>query len=396
MIKHYIWFGIRDNKKVKGYYNEQNKDKTLSEIEEKKIKIIKIMESPVIFKKLSINQLYYFTKSLRYLLNSGIPIANSLEKINSRNKTLEQIKKNLIDKIKSGASIYESFLNNQEHFDNLYLSLIKAGEKTGSINKTFGILEKNLKKKIQFKKKITNIIIYPAVIISTAIMFTIFLINHSLPQMQLIYQNFNSELPFITELLLDFAKIIKQVDYQTVIKLIIIILIIKNNILKISKIKKIYHNFQIKFLFIKNIYISYIHAQFLRILDISLNNNLPIKDSIDICKTISTNYIFRIEIENIIRDINKGEAIHNAIHRSSCFSSEKNIIDMIKIGEETGNLSEIINNLANIYEEKTEYKLEMISNIIEPLCILLSAVFIGLLLIAMYLPIFKMTDIIYN
>lgn len=394
-MKHYIWFGVKNNKKVKGYYNEHNKDKVLSKIEEE-ITIIKTIESPVIFKKLSINQLYYFTKSLRYLLNSGIPIASSIEKINSRNKTLEQIKKNLIDKINSGASIYESFLNNQEHFDNLYLSLIKVGEKTGSINKTFGILEKNLKKKIQFKKKITNIIIYPAVIIGTAIMFTIFLINNSLPQMQLIYQNFNSELPVITEMLLDFAEIIQQITYQTAIQLIITVLIIKNNILKISKIKKICHKFQIKFLFIKNIYISYIHAQFLRILDISLNNNLPIKDSINICKTISANYIFQLEIENIIKDINKGEAIHKAINRSACFSTETNIIDMIKIGEETGNLSEIINNLANIYEEKAEYKLEMISNTIEPLCILLSAIFIGLLLIAMYLPIFKMTDIIYN
>lgn len=209
------------------------------------------------------------------------------------------------------------------------------------------------------------------------------------------YQNFDSELPAPTKFLISIYDLSNNINITLIIKTIVILAAV-STIFRSQKIKRILDFLCFYTPKIKEVYGSYLCSQYLRILNLASSCGLNIIKSLEICKDVSQNYIYQDSINEIIKNVSMGEQVNSAMEKSAFFRKEKIICGMIKIGEDAGNIVTVLTKLSILYEEKINHILDIISDIMEPVLIIITSVITGGILISMYLPIFDIGEIIYN
>ena len=385
MLRLFFYIGcFKDGKRKHGFYKERNSNEVRKVLKEQKIYIEKIYRIPFFYFKTKTEDILMIFSQGKMFIKNGYPFLKILD-ILEENKSLKIYIENMKNSLKKGESLYEIFKNSGLNLKNSELMIIKSGEQSGSIYKSFENIEKGIRSGQKTKKEIRRIMTYPVIVFAVIIFLTVFMGIYILPDFVKIIENISKEIPFITKVIIYFAVNLKIMIFIILIFIFCIIYIFKNKKYKEKLFQKL-----IKIKIFKNIADKNFISNFAEILAVLLNSGITITESINLIKDESGYEYFKIKLERAEIFLKTGESIGNSFEKMDIFSNID--LEFIKSGEETGELVETLYMISEKNREELREKLKIGIKILEPLSIIFIGIIVGGIFLGMYLPIFQMMD----
>lgn len=337
-------------------------------------------------KPFGVQELNRFTKQLSTLIDAGVPILESLEILakQERNAALRKTIKAIVDSIGSGKSLHEA-MGSQDGFNKLYTSLVKAGEAAGILDSILNKLSEFMEKQEKIKKKVKGALTYPVIVVVIGLVVTWGLMVFVVPQFVGMLKDSGQEIPAVTQFVIDVSNFFQEYTLLMIpgIGMGFFLFI---NYIKTTNGKIAWDRFTMKSPLFGGIIIKSSLSGFTRTLSTMLGSGVPLIDSLDICIDTLDNTQISKDMRIVKEAVIKGKSITEPLERIKYFPPLVN--QMVKVGESTGNLDEMLIKVADVFEEETEDLIDSLTKLIEPMILVGLGGVIGTVLIAMYLPIF--------
>lgn len=395
----YKWEGVDKNGiKQKGTLFVDSLKEAKQELKRNQIRISKLKE-PGIFeadlsefmvargfaKPFNNKDLINFTKKFSILVNSGIPLLEGLEILakNEKNITLKKSIKAIHSEVASGKTLFEA-LSRQKGFSKFYCNLVKAGESAGILDGILLRINTSLEKQDNIGKKVKSAMTYPIIVLAVAVGVVILLLQFVVPQIVENFKDSGQELPWPTKVIMGLSDFIGE--YIFILILLMVVLIIGLNIFKKSPVTKpLWDQLMLKLPIFNLIVIKSNLASFSRTLATLLSAGVPMIDSMDISIDTINNLVINQDMSRVKYAVVEGKSMSQPLLRVSYFPEM--VAQMVKIGEATGKLDEMLYKVADYFETELEEQIDMATKLIEPIMIVVLGGVIAFILIGMYLPI---------
>jgi type IV pilus assembly protein PilC len=391
------WTGIdKDGKRVRGTVRVPDGKDVQAELRKQNVELISFKQKNVFNiqltgpKKVKLKNILLFTRYLSTMLASGLPIMAALEVIShdQDNEAMHSFVIKLRSNIAGGKTLAETFAEYPEYFSELYSSLIKAGEKSGTLDKILVRLGDYLERSETLRKKVKKALIYPAAIITVAFIVSTIMLVLVVPKFKALFDSFGAKLPLFTRIILGISNFMQSYWWMVVIAIIAIIFAIRRGLRQSPPFRYWMDKSMLRLPIIGPILTRAIIARFSRTLSTTLESGMPITDAMRSMAEIMGNVVYSKAILQICNDITSGHQLNTSMSTSKLFPNM--VIQMISVGEASGSLSDMLHKVADYYEEEVNYAVDNLSSLLEPLIMLILGVIIGSLVIAMYLPIFQL------
>lgn len=344
-------------------------------------------------KRIKLSQLAQFSRQLSTLVSAGMPLAKDLRVLANQfeDKRLQQITTSLYQHIEAGASLSEA-LANYSAFSPLYINMVAAGETSGALSEILARLANYLEKTETLIRRVRSALIYPAAIITVAIGICTFLVLVVIPRFKDIFSILGGAgLPLPTLILIsvsDFSR--RYFFYFIIIGLFIGVAVVRY--IQTSSGRLRFDNFKLKMPLFGALFQKFIVARFSRTLAILLRSGVPILNSLDIAAKTAGNKVVEAMIMEIRRQVSQGQRMTAQMVKEKFFPQM--VVEMIGVGEESGQLEPMLNKIADNYEEEVETTVNGLISLLEPTIIVFLAVVVGSIVLAMFLPILKITQLL--
>jgi type IV pilus assembly protein PilC len=397
IVKIYIWKGITNKRKpCKGKEFLRSKAQLRLELQEQGIFISYIHTRWTIrfIRSVKMQEIFVFTHQIARLLKAGIPLFQILQLLETTtsNTALHEYLQKLIADLENGFSLSEALKGNKFYFSEFHCSLIALGEKTATLGLMFDRIADYQEKSMKQKAKIINALVYPLVVLIVAIFIFIALLVGIVPQFEQFFSDVGAQLPLITRIVVYLSKHIGFISIYCGLSLLIsgsFFFFLKK---KYSIVDNKIDSYYLKIPIVNKILSEIIIARITRALSTALAAGLPLIDALQLIAEISGNFVYKTAILMSCEHIREGECFYQAFSQQKLFPLD--LLQLIKIGEMANCLSEILSNTADLYEEKINFFSENLSVLLEPVLIIILGLMVACLVIAMYLPIFKLGSVI--
>lgn len=379
---------IKHIKKEKSNKKLNKTDKEKSAIVEFFNKDIKLFNSGMKDKK---KERYY--ADLGILLSSGIDIKTALELIveEQKKKSDKELFNTIQNDVLNGMSLSEA-MQKTDKFSNYEYFSLRIGEESGRIIEVLTELTTFYSKKIKQKRQLTSAFSYPIMVLVTAIGAIFFMMNFIVPMFEDVFKRFGGKLPALTQNIIDLSAFFEK--YSGYFFLFILVIIV---FLFSQKKKKWYRNISSKILLklplfgkiVKKMYIS----RYCQSMALLISSKTPMLRAIQLVRNMIGFYPYEIALDKIADDILHGKALYQSMAQFNIF--ERRMTSLIKVAEEVNQLDTIFERLNKQYSEELEHNIGMISSLLEPLMIVFVGCLVGVILVAMYLPLFQLSTTIY-
>lgn len=343
--------------------------------------------------KISAHDLALFFRQLATLITSGIPIVQSCEIL--RQSQEKMLLRNLINTIKNNVEAGKSLLNGLKqfpnYFDDLICQLVHAGEQTGTLETMLNRIAYTLEKSLALKNQIKQALFYPGMIFLVAIIVSFTLLTFVVPRFAELFQSMHGQLPVFTLLVVMLSQFLRNNLWLMALPLLASIFI-GCFLKKSTAFRNFIDHIILKIPFMGNMIRKMILARFARSFATTFAAGVPITHALKIVAQTSGNYAYTCAILSLEQQISAGQPLHNTMQMNALFPPMT--VQMVKIGEESGTLEHMLEKIADIYEADIDYWVANLSHLLEPLIMIILGVLIGGLVIAMYLPIFKLGTVI--
>lgn len=331
-------------------------------------------------------ELMRFTRQLSILINAGVPILESLDILQrqEQNASLKRVVKSIAFQVEEGKSLYDS-MTAQPGFDRLYCSLVRAGEAAGILDSILVKLAEFLEKAEKLKKQVKSALTYPVIVVIVGIAVIFGLMTFVVPQFVDILKESNQEIPWVTQTVIDISNFFRN---YTILLIAGIVAggILFLNYIKTRDGKHNWDRFTMKAPLFGMLVIKGNLGSFTRTLSTMLAAGVPIIDALEICIDTLDNTQIAKDLTKVRKAVIEGKSITEPLGRIEYFPPL--ITQMIKVGESTGNLDQMLVKVADVFEEEVEELVANLTKLIEPLILVGLGGMIGFVLVAMYLPIF--------
>ncbi len=331
-------------------------------------------------------ELMRFTRQLAILINAGVPILECMEILHKQeqNMVLKRVVKNITMQIEEGKSLFDA-MSQQQGFDKLYCALVKAGEAAGILDSILVKLAEFLERAEKLKKQVKSALTYPVIVVIVGIIVIFGLMVFVVPQFVEILKESNQAVPWVTQTVIDISNFFR--DYT----LLLIAGIVAStmfflNFIKTKEGKQGWDRFTMKAPLFGMLVIKGNLGAFTRTLATMLAAGVPIIDSLEICIDTLDNTQIAKDLTKVRKAVIEGKSITEPLSRITYFPPL--VTQMIKVGESTGNLDQMLLKVADVFEEEVEELVANLTKLIEPIILVVLGGIIGFVLIAMYLPIF--------
>jgi type IV pilus assembly protein PilC len=397
IVKIYIWKGFTEkNKSCKGKDFFRSKHQLRLTLQRQNIFISYIRTRWIIrfIKPVKMQEIYLFTRQIARLLQAGIPLLQILQLLENsiNNIALQEYIRKLIADLEDGFSLSESLQENKAYFNKFHCSLIALGEKTATLGLMFERIAVYQEKSMKLKSKIINALVYPMMVLIVATLVFIALLIGVVPQFEQFFSEVGAQLPLITRMVIYLSKRVGFISGFCGLFLLILgsfFIFLKK---KYSIVDNKIDSYYLKVPIVNKIISEIIIARITRALSTALVAGLPLIDALQLIAEISGNFVYKSAILMSCEQIRNGECFYQAFSQHKVFPLD--LLQLIKIGELANCLSEILNNTADLYEEKINYFADNLSVLLEPILIIILGLMVACLVIAMYLPIFKLGSVI--
>lgn len=341
-------------------------------------------------KKITAGDIALFSRQLATLIESGIPLVHAFDIIakGQSNEQLQNLLQEIKHDIENGLTYSEALIKHPTYFNGLFCNLIHAGEESGSLSIMLNKVATYKEKIESIKKKIKKAITYPIATITIAIIVTLSLLIFVVPQFEILFKAFGADLPILTQIVIKISKYVQSYWYWFLGALgmltYVFIYIRKYS----PELNQYIDSILLKLPIIGPIIEKTIIARFSRTLSITFASGLSLIDSFKSVAGVVGNIVFLHAIEYIQNEISSGQSINKAMEQTHLFPHM--VIQMITAGEESGTLEKMLNKVADLYEEDVDNFVDSLGDLLEPIIMSLLGILVGGLIIAMYLPIFKL------
>ena len=341
-------------------------------------------------KVISTAGLTIFTRQLATLVNAGLPIMRSLETLGrqEKNPVFKEVIDSLVESIRSGGNFSDGLLQHPKVFDRLYVNMIKAGEAGGVLGTVLERLARFMEKAERIKGKVKSAMMYPIIILCVAVGIVGALMVFVIPKFQEIFTGMlkGQSLPLLTQIVLSVSNFVKHNIFITIGIGVVVYFAFKA-----------YHKTRqgtrvVDWIFLHTpalgpLFLKASISRFTRTLGTLLSSGVPILQALLITRDTSGN-VHVADALNIVHDrVKEGDNVARPLDSTNVFPTM--VTSMIEVGEETGALPEMLNRVADTYDEEVDNSVAALTSIIEPIMIVIMAVMVGTIVIALFLPIIK-------
>ncbi len=334
-----------------------------------------------------------FTRQFSTMIDSGLPLVQCLDILSKQTDdgNFRSIIQDVMHDVEAGTTLAEAMAKHPHAFDSLYVNMVDAGEAGGILDKILQRLATYIEKAEALKRKIKSAMTYPAVVMSVAGGAMLFMLLFIIPVFADVFDDFGGELPLPTQLVVNASDFLKQTWYVIVGAIVVLVVALK----RYRKTER--GGRQIDQLLLKSPVIGDLLrkgsiARFTRTLGTMISSGVAILSGLDITARTAGNKIIEEAIMATKTSIREGETIAQPLKEAGVFPPM--VVQMISVGEETGALDKMLEKIANFYDEEVNTAVETLTSIIEPVMIVVMGVAVGGMVVAMYLPMFKLINVV--
>jgi type IV pilus assembly protein PilC len=334
-------------------------------------------------------ELVLFSRQLSTLVSAGVPLVQGLTILEDQveSKLFKGIVHAIKDDIEAGQSITDALRKHPNAFEELYVSMIRAGEVGGILDVILERLSAYLESAENLKGKVKGAMMYPLVVSIIATCVTLFLLMGVIPTFSSIFAGFGAELPFITQVLINFSNLLRKFWYLIVMAPVGGLFALKQyrkTELGQRNIDSWLLRVPVFGVLLKKVAV----AKFTRTLGTLIKSGVPILQALETVAKTSGNKIIEIAIMTARESVKEGERIAVQLRKANVFPPM--VVQMVAIGEETGNLDTMLAKIADFYDQEVDIAVKALTSMIEPIIIVVMGLVIGFIVIAMFLPMFEL------
>ncbi len=348
--------------------------------------------SELYFGGVKTKELVIMTRQLSTLIDAGLPLLRSINVLITQLKPckLRDILKEVRDDIQSGATFSEALAKHPKEFDRLYVNMVRAGEVGGMLEVVLQRLATFMERRQALKRRVKGALVYPVAVMLVATGIVWFLLSYVVPEFAVIFEDFGANLPWMTQFLIkcgDFARFewwkVALYFNGTIIGIKVLG--------KVHTVKRIMDRVVLRIPLVGDLITKVAVARFSRTLGTLITSGVPILQSLRITKETIGNEVIENAIQKVHDSIKEGDTIAAPLDEAKVFPVM--VVNMIDVGEETGSLDAMLMKVADIYDAEVEAAVEAMLSLMEPVMIVVLGFIVGFIVVAMYLPIFSLADV---
>lgn len=396
VVKEYSfqWEGTdRKGARVKGVTQGPNENAVRMNLRRQGVNPIRVRRNIELFKtkkKITSGDIAIFSRQLATMMAAGVPLVQALEIVGRGhdNPSMSELILGIKTNIESGRSLAESLAQYPLHFDDLFVHLVDAGERSGTLETLLDKIATYKEKTEKIKKKVKKALVYPTAVIVVAFIVTGIMLYFVVPQFQALFEGFGADLPAFTKMVVALSDFVREYWWVMLFGIggsIFAFIFFKKRSLKM---RRALDRIGLKVPVVGEILYKSAVARFARTLSTMFAAGVPLVEALVSVAKASGNIVFEDAI-NVMRDqVASGQQLQLAMQQSNLFPNMA--VQMVAIGEESGSLDSMCAKVADFYEEEVDNLVDALTSLLEPLIMSVLGVLVGGLVVAMYLPIFKL------
>ncbi len=389
------------SRSVSGKISAENEAAVVEELRKRSLTIISIVPvkessaTKLSFsrKKVRPDDLVIFSRQLSTMVEAGIPILQALDALQEQitHEYFHNVIVSVRDDIQLGSSLSAAFAKHPRAFDSLFINMVKVGETGGVLSTILDRIASYMEKTLKLKRKVKSALIYPAVVVSMAIIITIILLVKVVPTFAAIYESFDSELPGMTQMLILISDILKH-NILFVCAGLGAFIFLMTRWYRTDKGKLLIDRLILSLPIFGDMIRKVAISRFSRTLATLLQTGVPILESLDIVSKSSGNRVIELVVDGVKNNVREGESIATPLIKSGVFPPM--VTRMIAIGEKSGQLEKMLSKIAEFFDDQVDAAVAGLTSIIEPVIIGFLGIVVGFIVIALFLPIINITQIL--
>ena len=398
-LESYLWEGKdRRGNRSKGELTGSNLALVKAQLRKQGIIPDKVKKKPKpLFggsKKITPFDIAMLTRQLATMMKAGVPLVQSFDIVTDglENKGLQDLVMAIRNDISSGTSFAGALRKHPKHFDDLYCNLVDSGEKAGALEKMLDRIATYLEKTELLKKKVKKAMTYPIAVVVVAIVVTAILLVKVVPQFESLFQGFGAELPVFTQMVVRLSDWMQTWWFVVLLGIVGTIFLFKEANRRSQKFSDFVDKYVLKLPVVGEILDKSAVAKFGRVLSTTFAAGVPLVDALDSVAGATGNAVYRDAIQRIKNDVSSGTQLQASMREQDIFPVMA--VQLTAIGEESGNLDEMLEKVAEHYEGVVDDMVDNLTALMEPMIMAVLGVLVGGLIIAMYLPIFQMGQVV--
>ena len=345
-------------------------------------------------KKITPFDIAMLTRQLATMMKAGVPLVQSFDIVADglENKGLQELVVSIRNDISSGSGFAASLRKHPKHFDDLYCNLVDSGEKAGALEAMLDRIATYLEKTELLKKKVKKAMTYPIAVIVVAVVVTAILLVKVVPQFESVFSSFGAELPVFTQFVIRISEWLQAWWFIVLLGIVGVIFLFKESKRRSQKFSDLVDKYVLKLPIMGEILDKSAVAKFGRVLSTTFAAGVPLVDALDSVAGATGNAVYRDAIQRIKNDVSSGTQLQASMRQQDIFPVMA--VQLTAIGEESGNLDEMLQKVAEHYEGVVDDMVDNLTALMEPMIMAVLGVLVGGLIIAMYLPIFQMGQVV--
>ena len=362
-------------------------------IKEKGVGLDKEIKIPGFGPKVKGKDVVIFTRQFATMIDSGLPIVQALDILarQHENKAFRKVLNTVKEVVETGGTLADGMRKCPEAFDDLFVNMVEAGENGGILDIILERLSIHMEKAMKLKREVKTAMIYPAVVIGAAILVTSVLLLFVIPTFAELFADFGSALPLPTQIVIDMSNFF--VAWWYVIGASVgTSAFMFMRFIKTPRGQEVVHPLALKMPIFGDIIKKVAVARFTRTLGTMISSGVPILEALNICARTAGNKVVERDVQRARLAISEGKSMVEPLSESIVFPAM--VTQMIGVGESTGALDAMLQKVADFYEDEVDNAVTAMKQLIEPIMILVLGTIVGGLVVAMYLPIFKMGSVV--
>jgi len=398
-LQAFVWEGKdRKGNKSKGEVSGTNLALVKAQLRKQGIMPNKVKKKPKpLFggsKKITPFDIAMFTRQMATMMKAGVPLIQSFDIVTDglENQGLRELISAVRNDVASGTSFANALRRHPRHFDDLYCNLVDSGEKAGALEQMLDRIAMYLEKTEILKKKVKKAMTYPIAVVVVAIVVTAILLVKVVPQFESLFQGFGADLPVFTQFIIGISEWMQQWWFIVLLGIVGSIFLFKEAKRKSQKFSDIVDKYVLKIPIVGEILDKSAVAKFGRVLSTTFASGVPLVDALDSVAGATGNAVYRDAVLKIKDDVSSGTQLQASMKTTGVFPVMA--VQLTSIGEESGNLDEMLEKVADHYEGVVDDMVDNLTALMEPMIMVVLGVLVGGLIIGMYLPIFQMGQVV--
>ncbi|TGN39980.1 type II secretion system F family protein [Marinobacter confluentis] len=398
-LQAFVWEGKdRKGNKSKGEVSGTNLALVKAQLRKQGIIPDKVKKKPKpLFggsKKVTPFDIAMFTRQMATMMRAGVPLVQSFDIVTDglENQGLRELISAVRNDVASGTSFANSLRRHPKHFDDLYCNLVDSGEKAGALETMLARIATYLEKTEILKKKVKKAMTYPIAVIVVAIVVTAILLVKVVPQFESLFQGFGADLPVFTQFIIGISEWMQKWWFVVLLGIVGSIFLFKEAKRRSQKFSDVVDRYVLKLPIVGEILDKSAVAKFGRVLSTTFASGVPLVDALESVAGATGNAVYRDAVLKIRDDVSSGTQLQASMKTTGVFPVMA--VQLTSIGEESGNLDEMLEKVADHYESVVDDMVDNLTALMEPMIMAVLGVLVGGLIIGMYLPIFQMGQVV--